>query len=170
MCHALSKGVAQRVAHRESFEAQVVAGRRQSTVELKGIGAQTLTIERSESGEAGTPGEGDLLLGLALAVSGYRANDEVWVMADEWRRFMEELRALESSREGEATLRGASPRGLELVFKATDLMGHTAVSGFIGWDSPDGFYQRLEFGFEFDAGLLASAVRELAALGDSAAA
>lgn len=139
-------------------------------MELKGIGAQILTIERSESGEAGTPGEGDLLLSLTVAVSGYQANDEVWVMADEWLRFMEELRALESSREGEATLKGASPRSLELAFKATDLMGHMALSGFIGWNSPDGFYQRLEFGFEFDAGLLASVVREFAALERSAAA
>ena len=139
-------------------------------MELKGIGAQVLTIDLSESGEAGTPGEGDLLLSLAVAVGGYRANDEVWVFADEWRTFMEELRALQRSRKGAATLRGPGPQDLELVFKATDPMGHMAVSGFIGWNSPDGFYQRLEFGFEFDAGLLASVVSEFTALEQGAAA
>jgi hypothetical protein len=25
-----------------------------------------------------------------------------------------------------------------------------AVSGFLGWDTPDGFSQKLEFGFAFD--------------------
>lgn len=138
-------------------------------MELKGVGAQILTIERSESGEAGTPAERDLLLSLAVVVGGYRANDDVWVLADEWRKFMEELRALQSSRKGAATLKGASPQDLELVLKATDLTGHMAVSGFIGWNSPDGFYQKLEFGFEFDAGRLASIVREFAVLEQSAA-
>jgi hypothetical protein len=39
-----------------------------------------------------------------------------------------------------------------------------AVSGFVGWNSPDGFYQKCEFGFVFDPGLLSNVIRELAAL------
>jgi hypothetical protein len=40
-----------------------------------------------------------------------------------------------------------------------------AVSGFLGWDTPDGFSQKLEFGFAFDAGMLQTLVREFEELG-----
>ncbi len=131
---------------------------------LKGDTGQLLTVERSGFGEPGTPAGEDLLLNVTVAVGGYSAADQVWVVADDWRAFITELQTLEKTRQGRASLRGASPRDLELTLKTTDLAGHTAVLGFVGRDGPDGFYQQCEFGFAFDAGMLSNVVRELASL------
>jgi len=131
---------------------------------LAGDARQLLAIDRSSFGEPGTPGDVVLLLNVTVVVGGYSAADQAWVARSDWREFMNELRELEEARRGQATLRGASPHDLELVFKATDRAGHMAVLGFLGWNSPDGFYQKCEFGFAFDPGLLGNVVRELAAL------
>jgi hypothetical protein len=131
---------------------------------LRGDANQVLTIERSGFGEAGTPADEDLLRNITIAVGGYAAADQVWVVADDWRGFMREIRCLETTRQGHATLQGASPRDMQLVFRATDPAGRMAVSGFVGWNSPVGFYQKCEFGFAFDAGMLSNLVRELSAL------
>jgi hypothetical protein len=131
---------------------------------LRGDADQVLTIERSGFGEAGTPADEDLLLNVTIVVGGYSAADQAWVVADDWREFMREIRSLETTRQGQATLNGASPQDIQLVFRATDSAGHMAVSGFVGWNSPDGFYQKCEFGFAFDAGMLSNLVRELSAL------
>ncbi len=132
---------------------------------LDGDTGQVLKIECSSFGEPGTPGDEDLLLNVTVVVGGYSASDQAWVVAQDWRGFMKELRTLEKYRQGQAKLRGASPKDLELAFRATDRAGHMAVSGFVGWNSPDGFYQRCEFGFPFDAGMLSKVVRKFAALG-----
>ena len=52
-----------------------------------------------------------------------------------------------------------------MVFNAIDRAGHMAVSGFIGWNSPDGFYQKCEFGFAFNSEMLSSVIREFTVLG-----
>ena len=132
---------------------------------IRGDTGQVLAIERSTFGDPGTPGQEDLLLNVTVQVGGYSAADQVWIVADYWRGFMNELRTLEKIRQGQATLEGASPRDLKLEFKTTDHAGHMAVSGFIGWNTPDGFYQRLEFGFPFDAGMLSTVVQECVTLG-----
>ena len=132
---------------------------------LDGDTGQVLTIECSSFGEPGTPGEEDLLLNVTVVVGGYSASDQAWVVVQDWRGFMKELRTLERDRQGQATLKAASPKDLELALRATDRAGHMAVTGFVGWNSPDGFYQRCEFGFPFDAGMLSKVVREFAALG-----
>jgi hypothetical protein len=132
---------------------------------IEGDTGQVLIIERSSFGAPGTPGDEDLLFKVTVSVGGYSAADQAWVVVDAYRSFMNELRTLESIRQGQATLRGASPQALALVFKATDRAGHMAVTGFVGWNSPDGFYQKCEFGFAFDAGRLGNVVREFAALG-----
>ena len=80
---------------------------------------------------------------------------------------MRQIRQLEESRQDEATLVGASPRELTITFKSTDLAGHMAVVGHVGWDQADGFVRKLEFGFEFDPGLLAGVVRDLETFGQS---
>ncbi len=133
-------------------------------MKLKGDTGQVLTIERSSFGEPGTPGDEDLLLNVTIVVGGYSASDQAWVVTQDWHGFMNELRTLERDRQGRATLRGASPQDLELAFRATDRTGHMSVSGFVGWNSPDGFYQRFEFGFAFDAGMLSTVVHEFAEL------
>lgn len=131
---------------------------------LRGDVGQVLTIERSTLGEPGTPADDDLLLNVTVSVRGYSAADQAWVVAGDWREFMNGMRTLEDVRNGHATLRGADPHDLELTFKTTDRAGHMAVEGFVGWKSPDGFYLKCEFGFAFDAGLLGNVVRELAAM------
>jgi hypothetical protein len=130
-------------------------------MKLKGNSGQILTIERAGFGEPGTPGEEDLLLNVTVEVGGYSAADQAWIMADDWRKFMNELIALEKIRKGQATLHGASPDDLKLTFEVIDAAGHMAVTGFLGWNTPDGYYQRFEFGFQFDAGLLGTVVHEL---------
>jgi len=133
-------------------------------MKLQGYDGQILAIERSSLGEPGTPADDDLLLNVTVRVRGYSAADQAWVVAGDWREFMNEMRTLEDVRNGDATLRGADIRDLEITFKATDRAGHMAVEGFVGWSSPDGFYLKCEFGFAFDAGVLGNVVRELAAL------
>jgi hypothetical protein len=138
---------------------------RLTTVRLQGNNGQVLGIERASFGESGTPADEDLLLNVTVEVGGYSAEGQAWVIAGAWRGFLSELRELERLRQGQATLEGASPRDLKLVFRATDRAGHMAVSGFLGWDTPDGFSQKLEFGFAFDAGMLQTLVREFEELG-----
>ena len=130
-------------------------------MELKGANGQLLAIERSSFGAPGTPASEDILLNVTVKVYGYSASDQAWVTANDWRSFLWELRELERLRQGHATLEGASPSKLKLVIKATDQAGHMAVSGFLGWNTPDGFVQKLEFGFAFDAGMLQTVVRGL---------
>jgi hypothetical protein len=132
---------------------------------LKGHAGQLLTIECSGFGEPGTPADEDLLLNVTIVVGGYSAADQAWVVASDWRRFIDELEDLEGTRQGQAELVGASPQELQLTFRATDRAGHMSVSGFLGWNGPDGFYQKCEFGFAFDAGMLRSVVRDFAVLG-----
>jgi hypothetical protein len=136
-----------------------------AAVELQGDNGQLLVIERSSFGPSGTPADEDLLLNVSVKVGAYSAADQVWVLASNWRVFMAELRELERLRQGHASLEGPGPRDMKLIFQATDSWGHTAVSGFLGWDAPDGFAQRLEFGFPFDAGMLATLVQQFEALG-----
>ncbi|KEF41747.1 MAG: hypothetical protein ER33_09860 [Cyanobium sp. CACIAM 14] len=134
-------------------------------MKLLGEFGQVVTIERSDFGKPGTPAGEDLLLNITIVVGGYSAADQAWVVANDWRGFMHQLRALEHVRQGQAELVGASPQNLKLTFWATDHAGHMAVSGFLGWRSPDGFNQKCEFGFAFDAGMLSIVVQELEALG-----
>ncbi|HEY7727283.1 MAG TPA: hypothetical protein VID50_02405 [Candidatus Eisenbacteria bacterium] len=132
---------------------------------VQGEHEQYVELERSSFGEPGTPADRDLLLNIAVQVEGYSAADQAWVAAGEWRAFLTRLRDLERSRRGEAALEGASPRSLRLVFRSTDALGHMAVMGHVGWDTPDGFSRRLEFGFRFDPSLLPALVRDFEALG-----
>ena len=131
-------------------------------MEVAGSEAQSLRIERSEIGDPSTPTDHDLLLNVSVRVGGYSAADQAWIVSTDWQGFVRELRHLEATRQGEAVLQGASPEELRLVFAATDNAGHVAVSGHIGWHRPDGFLQKLHFGFPFDPGFLRNMLNELA--------
>ena len=134
-------------------------------MELHSEDRELLSIVRIELGAPGTPAEGDLLLDVSVSSSGYSAADQVWVLAEEWRRFTQELSELEESRQGRATLEGMSPRELMLIFHSTDALGHMAVAGSLGGDKPNGFVHKLAFGFAFDPSRLPTVVREISALG-----
>lgn len=131
---------------------------------VQGDHEQYLEITRAAFGKPGTPGAEDLLLAIAVQVGSYSAADQRWVPAASWRAFLSQLRELERRPRGEAKLEGASPRDLLLAIRSTDSLGHMAVSGHIGWDTPDGFSRRLEFGFRFDPELLPALVRDFEAL------
>ena len=132
---------------------------------LAGDDGRLLQIERSECGPPGTPGDGDLLLNVSVRVFGYSASDQSWVVEQAWVGFLSQLRVLERQRRGQAELVGASPDDLRLTFTVSDAAGHMSVSGHLGWQTPDGFKQRMEFGFSFDPGLLATVLREFEVLG-----
>jgi hypothetical protein len=123
-----------------------------------------LTINRSNLEEPGMPGDKDLLLNVMVKVGGYSATDQVRVLGTHWRSFITELKEMERLRQGKATLEGVNTEDLKLVFMTTGRAKHSAVSGLIGWDY-NGNYQKLEFGFPFDAGMLYNVVQELEVLG-----
>src|SRR5579864_4304240 len=123
-----------------------------------------LELERSETGQRGTPGESDILLNVTVEVSSYSAADQSWVIADEWHRFLNELTTLEERRQGVSGVEGASRDDLRLEFYSTDSAGHMAVRGHLGWHKPDGHLLQLRFGFSFEPDLLPAAVRAMRGL------
>jgi hypothetical protein len=132
---------------------------------VQGDHEQFLELTRSAFGEPATPARDDLLLSIAVQVEGYSAADQAWIAAEAWRGFLSQLRHLEERRHGEAKLEGMSPRDFRLVIRSTDQLGHMAVTGHVGWDTPDGFSRRLEFGFRFDPTLLPALSRDFEVLG-----
>jgi hypothetical protein len=123
-----------------------------------------LELQRSETGESGTPGESDILLNVTVEVSSYSAADQSWVTAGEWDRFLTELKTLDERRRGRAVVEGASRDDLRLEFYSSDSTGHMAVKGHLGWHTPDGHVLELRFGFSFEPDLLPSVVRAMCAL------
>lgn len=130
---------------------------------LHGNNDQQLVLEVAELGPPGTPADDDLLLNVSVVVGSYSVADQCWVVDRDWHGFMVELCQLERTRRGHADLVGASPDEFKIRFANTDDVGHMSVSGTVGWHAPDGFFQKLEFGFPFDPGMLGAVVRELGA-------
>jgi hypothetical protein len=133
-------------------------------MEIRGNSGERLALDRADVGPPGTPGDSDLLLNVSVSVGGYTANDQCWVTSGDWEAFVVELKEIERTRRGTAVLRGASEEEFEIRFTVIDSSGHTGVSGFLVWRSSEQFSQRLEFGFPFDPGLLATTQRGLVAL------
>jgi hypothetical protein len=79
-----------------------------------------LELQPSDAGDPNTPAESDLLLNVTVQVSSYSAADQSWVIADEWDRFLTELRTLDERRQGRAVIVGASPDDLRLEFYSRD--------------------------------------------------
>lgn len=108
-----------------------------------------LELERCEVGEPGGPVDPDVLLSVTVKMANYSAEDQVWIASTDLSKFSENLNRLESCRQGEAILWGASTADLMLKFYSTDSVGHMAVVGYVGYGSKD-FPLKLEFGFEFE--------------------
>lgn len=115
-------------------------------------------------GQQGTPGESDILLNIAVDVSGYAAADQSWVIGGEWTRFLDELKKLDVRRQGRATVEGASRHDFRLEFYSTDSAGHMAVKGHLGWQKPNGHVLELKFGFSFEPDLLPTVVQGMHSL------
>jgi hypothetical protein len=124
-----------------------------------------LELNCVQHGPVGTPGKGDVLINVTVCASTYSTTDHALVAADYLGRFVEELRGLEESRQGQAILSGASPEKLRLEFYSTDSPGHMAVRGHlgryhqIGRDNPTGFLLQLRFAFRFEPDRLPSVLR-----------
>ena len=109
-----------------------------------------LELEKSEVGAPDDPPDHDLLLNITVKVYSYSAADQCWIAANDVKRFLLELRKLESRRQGQAVLLGASPDDLRLEFYSTDSLGHMAVKGYVGWQKSEEFPLQLKFGFAFE--------------------
>ena len=82
-------------------------------------------------------------------------------MAEEWNSFLGQLRMLDQSRQGEATLRGTTENDLVFRVHSSDKAGHMALEGHVGGTRYVGNQPSrigLQFAFEFDAGTLADIV------------
>ena len=67
-----------------------------------------IELERSETGELGTPGAFDILLNVTVQAASYAAAGRSWVIADEWTGFLTALRKLDERRQGRAVVDAAS--------------------------------------------------------------
>jgi hypothetical protein len=122
-----------------------------------------LELERCESLSGSCPGD-DILLEVTVAIRGFAAEDQAWVLGSEWGAFVAEVRQLERDRQGRASVEGMSPDEFRLEVFSTDRAGHMALTGKVRRPHVEGFTLSLEFGFAFAPDLLPQLVRDFAAL------
>ena len=92
-----------------------------------------LEISAPEIVPTGQPGSGDIRLAVEVSAPGFRGrNGSAWVAGPAWERFLADLRQLERTRRGEASLTSMSPADLELRVCAVDRAGHILVEGHVG--------------------------------------
>jgi len=125
----------------------------------------SLILERSELGPPGTPADHDVLVNITVDAKGFAAADQSWVVAGDWRKFLDEMRSLAASRQGRAVLDSASPGDLRLEFFSTDSAGHMAVKGQVRRRSARDLELLLGFGFAFEPDELPRVLTELEMLG-----
>ena len=84
--------------------------------------------------EAPTPQSsgGDVRLTVKVRYGDFAGVADAWVLLEVWEAFLDDLRALEKSRRGDARVRGISPGELTLRVFATDRAGHMAIEGEVG--------------------------------------
>lgn len=128
---------------------------------------QTASIEIAlrEMGPAGTPAQGDLGVNVAASTAATSVggpfagkNESVWIGRDDWARFLEDLRAVEHGRRGEASVESMSPGEFRLLIIVTDRAGHLAAEGWVGrrYAARHGVeHDRVSFSIELDPGSLA---------------
>ncbi|WP_425493874.1 WapI family immunity protein [Lysobacter gummosus] len=75
-----------------------------------------------------TPTEGDVRVHVAVVLGEFcGAYDSIWLERPVLAKFVEDLRGLELTRAGEATLQSMSPGELTLKFRSRDNLGHIVV-------------------------------------------
>lgn len=88
---------------------------------------------------------------------GFTAHSDAWIVSQQWKRFVDELAAIEATRRGRACLESVSPGELRIDIGATDSLGHMSVRGLIGVRGV--LSASLQFGdIEFDPSALLRAV------------
>lgn len=96
-----------------------------------------------------------------LTVPGFSASTETYVLESEWNGFLQELRSLEATRQGEAVVESISPGELRLRVKSLDRAGHMGIEGHIGIRGPRNEFRFTFDTLEFDPTRLCSLVMEL---------
>ena len=107
------------------------------------------------------PSYGDAYVTIAVKSNGFSGRNDLWVTADDMKRFCKSLVQLEMSRKGEAVLESVSPGELVMKVYAADELGHMAVSGQTGYlirGEKQEYQHSVEFGFDIDPSELQKAV------------
>ena len=109
---------------------------------------------------------GDIRLRVRVSSIGFRGDyEKVWFRSDDFDRFMNELRAVERDRVGEATLSSMSPYDLTLRIRIRDSAGHVSVDGYLGRVSygatGDTVEARIGYSIDLDPTLLTTVHDEL---------
>ena len=135
--------------------------------------ACSVEITLREVGTSGTPSEGDFGVRVAAtaAASGVGGpfagtNETVLISYDEWTNFLEGLRELERTRQGEARVGAMSPAEFQLAIFATDRAGHMAAEGWVGREyalRTEAFHDRVCFRIEIDPSTLPHIVKQFEA-------
>jgi hypothetical protein len=69
----------------------------------------------------------DLLLRVDAHLGGFTGKAEVWVERESFTAFLQQLEALERTRQGRAELESTSPGELTLVLRSVDSVGHLVL-------------------------------------------
>jgi hypothetical protein len=121
-------------------------------------GTNCVTIEPVDRVPAHLPSAGDVELSVEVASEQFSGHGFAWVAAPALAAFLAELRELEASPQGTATIEGLSPEEFRLCLWSDDCRGHLAVGGLVTtrvYKGEGGPYRHaVEFGFEFDPTLL----------------
>lgn len=113
--------------------------------------------------ETAPQASGDLCLNLRIDTAHFSGQSETWVLAASWASFLHDLRELERSRRGRATLQSINPSELRLELYASDALGHMAFDGEVSLLLPYDIALRFT-GIPFSPHQLPSLVRDLTQL------
>lgn len=120
-------------------------------------GENYIDMEVSLEKDDSLPSYGDAHITIAVHSNGFSGRNDVWVMAEEFRKFCISLVRLEKNRKGEAALNSISPGELDLKIYSKDCLGHLAVSVTTGC-SVANIHHSVTFGFEFEPAQLVKAI------------
>ena len=101
---------------------------------------------------------GDYYVCIRARASGFKGHSDGHVIGAAFDEFIDDLRRLESTRRGNATLSSVHSGQFSIEVRSKSLLGHMEVVGtlsFTSYPSETRHQQKLEFGFEFDPGQLA---------------
>ncbi|MFT5357352.1 MAG: hypothetical protein ACI9KE_004586 [Polyangiales bacterium] len=101
----------------------------------------------------------DLLILARVRTSGFTAEIDSWIIRGAWDAFCTELKQLEKTRQGKASLEAISPGELKLDVQSTNRAGHMAIGGLVGTDMGDSHVRMTFSPVPFDPTALPELVR-----------
>jgi hypothetical protein len=106
---------------------------------------------------------GDAYVQIAVRSNGFVGHNDLWLQREQLAQFAKQLVALDRTLKGEATLSSISPNELEVTVRSVSSRGNVAVQGSTGYfvqGENAHFWHSVSFGFEFEPGQLAAALKE----------